>query len=75
MDTVSVLQSQGGGGLLGALGAFVGGTALTLNRFTGPGRIGMQSMTYHPPAPEGPQQAGGTSNVGNVFNSLFGQNQ
>jgi uncharacterized protein (AIM24 family) len=75
MDTVSVLQSQGGGGLLGALGAFVGGSALSLNRFTGPGRIGMQSMTYHPPAAEGPAQTGGTSNVGNVLNSLFGQNQ
>jgi uncharacterized protein (AIM24 family) len=75
MDTVSVLQSQGGGGLLGALGAFVGGSALSLNRFTGPGRIGMQSMTYHPPAAEGPTQTGGTSNVGNVLNSLFGQNQ
>jgi len=35
----------------------------------------MQSMTYHPPAAEGPAQTGGTSNVGNVLNSLFGQNQ
>jgi uncharacterized protein (AIM24 family) len=72
MDTVSVLQSQGAGGLLGALGAFVGGAALTLNRFHGPGRIGMQSMTYHPPAPEGAQQTGGTSNVGGVLGQLFG---
>ncbi|MBV8642454.1 MAG: AIM24 family protein, partial [Candidatus Eremiobacteraeota bacterium] len=64
MDTVSVLQSQGAGGLLGALGALVGGAALTLNRFYGPGRLGMQSMTYHPPAAEGQQQTGGTSNIG-----------
>ena len=75
MDTVSVLQSQGGGGLLGALGAFVGGAALMLNRFTGPGRVGMQSMTYHPPAAEGAQQTGGTSNVGGVLGSLFGNQQ
>jgi uncharacterized protein (AIM24 family) len=75
METVSVLQSQGAGGLLGALGAFVGGAALTLNRFHGPGRIGMQSMTYHPPAAEGAQQAGGTSNIGNVLGSLFGNQQ
>jgi uncharacterized protein (AIM24 family) len=72
MDTVSVLQSQGGGGLMGALGAFVGGAALTLNRFHGPGRVGLQSMTYHPPAAEGPQQTGGSSNIGGVLGSLFG---
>lgn len=75
MDTVSVLQSGGGGGLLGALGAFVGGSALTLNRFYGPGRVGMQSMTYHPPQLEGPQQEGGTSNIGNVINSFFNPRQ
>ena len=75
MDTVSVLQSQGAGGLLGALGAMVGGAALMLNRFYGPGRIGLQSMTYHPPASEGQPQAGGTSNIGNVLGSLFGDRQ
>jgi uncharacterized protein (AIM24 family) len=75
MDTVSVLQSQGGGGLLGALGAFVGGAALVLNRFYGPGRVGMQSMTYHQPAPEGAVQTGGTSNVGGVLGQLFGNQQ
>lgn len=75
MDTVSVLQSQGGGGLLGALGAFVGGSALTLNRFYGPGRLGLQSMTYHEPAYEGATQAGGTSNLGGIVNQLFGQRQ
>ncbi len=72
MDTVSVLQSGGGGGLMGALGAFVGGASLIMNRFTGPGRVGMQSMTYHEPVADGAQQVGGTSNVGNVLGSLFG---
>ena len=75
MDTVSVLSSQGGGGLLGALGAFVGGAALQLNRFYGPGRVGLQSMTYHEPAAEGAQQAGGTSNIGNALGSLFNNRQ
>ncbi len=75
MSTVSVLQSGGGGGLMGALGALVGGITVQMNRFTGPGRIGIQSMTYHPPAPEGATQAGGTSNVGNVFNSFLNPNQ
>ena len=75
MDTVSALQSQGGGGLMGALGAFVGGASLTLNRFYGPGRIGMQSMTYHEPQAEGAQQQGGQSNIGGVLGSLFGDRQ
>jgi hypothetical protein len=46
-----------------------------MNRFFGPGRIGLQSMTYHAPAYEGAQQAGGTSNVGGVINQLFGNRQ
>jgi uncharacterized protein (AIM24 family) len=75
MDTVSVLQSGGGGGLLGALGAMVGGAALTLNRFFGPGRVGIQSMTYHEPQFEGASQAGGTGNIGNVINSFFNPRQ
>jgi len=72
MDTISVLQSGGGGGFMGALGALVGGASVMMNRFTGPGRVGLQSMTYHEPAAEGAQQAGGSSNVGNVLGSLFG---
>jgi uncharacterized protein (AIM24 family) len=76
MDTVSVLQSSGrGGGLLGALGAMVGGASLVLNRFYGPGRVGIQSMTYHEPQFEGASQTGGTSNVGNVINSFFNPRQ
>ncbi len=75
MTTVPVLQSSGGGGLMGALGAFVGGIALQMNRFVGPGRIGLQSMTYHEPAAEGAQQTGGTNNIGGVLGSLFGGKQ
>ncbi|MBV9440930.1 MAG: AIM24 family protein [Candidatus Eremiobacteraeota bacterium] len=75
MDTVTVLQSGGGGGIMGALGAFVGGASLMMNRFTGPGRLGLQSMTYHEPAAEGATRTGGTSNVGNVLGSLFNQRQ
>ncbi len=75
MDTVTVLQSGGGGGLLGALGALVGGASLVMNRFTGPGRLGLQSMTYHEPMQEGATQQGGTSNVGGVLGSLFGNRQ
>jgi uncharacterized protein (AIM24 family) len=76
MDTVTVLQSGGaGGGLMGALGAFVGGASLIMNRFTGPGRLGLQSMTYHEPSYEGATQSGGTSNVGGVLGSLFNPRQ
>jgi uncharacterized protein (AIM24 family) len=61
MTTTSIASSTRGG-FLGALGNLVAGASITLNRFTGPGRIGIQSMTYHPPAPEGATQAGGQSN-------------
>lgn len=71
MDTVTALQSGGGGGIMGAIGAMVGGFSFVLNRFTGPGRLGLQSMTYHPPAAEGATQTGGTSNVGGVIGQLF----
>jgi uncharacterized protein (AIM24 family) len=75
MDTVTVLQSGGGGGLMGALGAFVGGASLVMNRLYGPGRVGLQSMTYHEPAAEGAQQQGGQNNIGGVIGSLFGNRQ
>ncbi|HTD35443.1 MAG TPA: hypothetical protein VK665_17375, partial [Candidatus Elarobacter sp.] len=75
MDTVTVLQSGGGGGFMGALGALVGGASLMMNRFTGPGRLGLQSMTYHEPQYEGATQAGGTSNIGGVLGSLFNPKQ
>jgi uncharacterized protein (AIM24 family) len=67
LNTVTALQSTGGGGLLGALGSMVGGFSFVLNRFTGPGRLGIQSMTYHPPTAEGATQTGGSSNFGINF--------
>ena len=70
MTTTTVASSQRGGGILGAIGGLVAGASFILNRFTGPGRVGIQSMSYHPPAPEGAQQAGGSSNLnlGSFFN-------
>lgn len=47
MGVTSVVGS-GHGGLMGALGNLVAGISVSLNRFTGPGRIGIQSMTYVP---------------------------
>jgi len=71
MTTTTVAGSQRGGGLMGAIGGLMAGSSILLNRFIGPGRIGLQSMTYHPPQAEGAQQAGGQSNVkpnlGNIF--------
>jgi len=71
MTTTTVAGSQRGGGFLGAIGGFMAGSSIILNRFIGPGRVGIQSMTYHPPAAEGAQQAGGQNNInlGNLFNS------
>jgi uncharacterized protein (AIM24 family) len=63
-------RSNAGGGFLGAIansiGGMVAGSSFVLNRFIGPGRIGIQSMTYHPPQTEGSPQAGGQSNIGGV---------
>lgn len=74
MTTTTVAGSQRGGGIMGAIGGFMAGASIVLNRFIGPGRVGIQSMTYHPPAPEGAQQAGGQNNLnlgslGGLFNS------
>jgi uncharacterized protein (AIM24 family) len=63
MGVTTVANSQRGGGILGAIGGLVAGSSFILNRFTGPGRLGIQSMTYHPPQVEGAQQAGGQSNL------------
>ena len=52
MTTTTVGGSQKGGGLMGAIGGLMGGSSFILNRFTGPGRIGIQSMSYHPPTTE-----------------------
>jgi uncharacterized protein (AIM24 family) len=71
MSVTTVAGSQRGGGIFGAIGGMMAGASIILNRFTGPGRLGIQSMTYHPPQPEGAQQAGGQANVnlGQLFNS------
>lgn len=74
MTTTTVAGSQRGGGILGAIGGMMAGASIILNRFIGPGRVGIQSMTYHPPTPEGAQQAGGQNNInlgglGGLFNS------
>jgi uncharacterized protein (AIM24 family) len=71
MTVTTVAGSQRGGGILGAIGGMMAGSSLILNRFTGPGRLGIQSMTYHPPQAEGAQQAGGTSNIGGTLGQLF----
>ncbi|HEU5229244.1 MAG TPA: AIM24 family protein [Ktedonobacteraceae bacterium] len=71
MTVTTVAGSQRGGGILGAIGGLMAGASIILNRFVGPGRVGIQSMTYHPPTAEGAQQAGGQGNLnlGNLFNS------
>src|SRR5579859_3826232 len=71
MQVTTVAGSQRGGGILEAIGGFVAGSSIILNRMIGPGRVGIQSMTYHPPTAEGAQQAGGQSNLdlGSLFNS------
>ncbi len=72
MSVTTVAGSQRGGGILGAIGGMMAGASIILNRFVGPGRVGIQSMTYHPPQPEGVQQSGGQSNLGGLgqlFNS------
>src|SRR6266700_3420590 len=71
MTTTTVAGSQRGGGFLGAIGGLMAGSSILLNRFIGPGRIGLQSMTYHPPQAEGAQQAGGQSNVNINLGDLF----
>jgi len=73
MTVTTVAGSQRGGGLFGAIGGFMAGASIVLNRFTGPGRLGIQSMTYHPPQAEGAQQAGGTPNIGGTLGQLFNQ--
>jgi uncharacterized protein (AIM24 family) len=71
MQVTTVAGSQRGGGILGAIGGFMAGASIILNRFVGPGRIGLQSMTYHPPTVEGAPKAGGQGNLnlGSLFSS------
>lgn len=56
-------------GLLG------GGTGnLVFNRFTGPGRVGLQSAYYHPPVPEagGGRAQGNNNDLGGIIGGLLG---
>lgn len=46
--TATSLVGSGHGGLVGAIGNLMAGISVSLNRFTGPGAIGIQSMTYVP---------------------------
>jgi len=72
MEPTTVIGSQrSGGGIFGAIGGMMAGSSIIMNRFIGPGRVGIQSMSYHPPTAEGAQQAGGQSNmnIGQFFGS------
>lgn len=46
-----------------------GGTSFTLNRFTGPGRLGIQSMTYHEPINADAGQRSSGINLGGLLNT------
>jgi uncharacterized protein (AIM24 family) len=68
--SVTSLLGSGRGGLIGAFGNAMAGISVTLNRFTGPGHVGIQSMTYVPAeqrdaaeqsVPRGYYSGGGTS--------------
>jgi len=51
-------------GMLGGAGNLV------FNRFTGPGRVGLQSAYYHPPAEQGSQQQGANT-LGGIVGGLL----
>lgn len=53
-------------GLLG------GGGNLIFNRFTGPGRIGIQSAYYHPPAGGSESKSSTAGGLGDMVGGLFG---
>ena len=56
-------------------GILGGGGNLVFNRFTGPGRVGLQSAYFHPPVAEGAggnaQREGGGSLIGGVIGGLL----
>jgi uncharacterized protein (AIM24 family) len=60
MSVTSVMGSAHGG-LVGALSNLANGASVSLNRFTGPGRIGIQSMTYVPVEVRASDTQAGTS--------------
>lgn len=54
-------------------GLMGGGGNLVFNRFTGPGRVGLQSMYYHPPGEGSGSSSSSTSDAaGGLFNAVFG---
>ena len=51
---------------------FFGGVSFTINRFTGPGRVGIQSMSYHPPQAGSAEQTNpGDALVRSVVKGIF----
>jgi uncharacterized protein (AIM24 family) len=56
-------------------GFLSGGTSLIFNRFTGPGRIGLQSAYFHPPMAEGAggvaQREGGGGLIGGIVGGML----
>ena len=67
--TVSMEQEVMGfkSGLLGG-----GGGNLVFNRFSGPGRVGLQSAYYHPPVPENGAQANTDQGLGGMIGNFLG---
>src|SRR2546421_11846211 len=63
MDVTTVAGSQRGGGFLGAIGGLGAGGPIVLNRFPGAGRVGIPTISYHPPPPDGAHQAGGPGDL------------
>ena len=49
-----------------------GGGNLVFNRFTGPGRVGLQSAYFHPPVAEGPGQANADQGLGGMIGNFLG---
>jgi uncharacterized protein (AIM24 family) len=56
-------------------GLLSGGGNLVFNRFTGPGRVGLQSAYFHPPVAEGTggnSQRSGGDTIGGIVGNLLG---
>jgi uncharacterized protein (AIM24 family) len=73
-DHTVEMSQQAYGFKTGLLGGGAGN--LVFNRFTGPGRIGLQSMYYHPPVEQAGSSGGfggaGDSPIGGILGGLFG---
>ena len=53
-------------------GLLSGGGNLIFNRFTGPGRVGLQSSYYHPPVSEGSSSNSSDQGVGGMIGNFLG---